>query len=201
MKKTIHITYLNCQECKGSATDGHYVLHIEIGLSLLKALKLGCSSCGWEVDLLATISKSSAAAREKVARLLKDLWPTIVAAAKFLPRNKEELRRAVTNPRHPFTAAVLAAFTILAMEMSGFGIFALLSWALAHLVLNPVGWVLIPPLVAVVLAHRDRFQKDRIERLRTAISALDEKLDKGDISRDEYGARRGRLLEGDFSAA
>src|SRR5690348_15446323 len=103
MKKIIPITYLNCQECKGAAVNGHYVLHIEIGLSLLKVLKLGCSSCSWEVDLQATISKSSAAAREQVARLFRELWPAIAAAAKSLPRNKEELQKVVTNPKHPFT--------------------------------------------------------------------------------------------------
>jgi uncharacterized membrane protein len=201
MKTTFDIPFAPCQECKGSEIKGHCMLQVELGLGILKELKLCCSSCPWEVDLLASVSRSSAEAKAKVARLIKQLWPTIVAAAKSLPRNGEELRAAIANPKHPFTAAVLAAFTILAMELSGFGIFALLTWVLGNLVLNPVSWVLIPFVVAVVLAHRDRFQKERIDRMRAALVALDGKLERGEIGRSEYEAMRDHLLRGDFSAA
>jgi uncharacterized membrane protein len=72
---------------------------------------------------------------------------------------------------------------------------------LGTLVLNPVSWVLIPVVVAVVLAHRDKFQQERIDQMRAALVILDSKLERGEIDRLEYEARRDHLLRGDLSPA
>ena len=198
MNKTFVIPYTNCQECKTSDRTGQYLLVADYGPGGLKVLEIRCTNCSWKADLLEATNRQTTEAKQKASRLGKHLAKTLILMKNTLPKDKTALKEVVVNPQHPFTAALLAGLVILAMELSGFGVFAFATWVLAHLILNPVGWVLVPVVVAVALSYRNGFKKESIDELRASIGELDREVADGKISRVEYEASRDQLLASHF---
>lgn len=198
MNKTFIIP-LSCQDCRTSNKIGQHLLVADFGPTGIKRLKVCCTTCQWETDLLEVVSRQTTEAKNKALELGKQLARTLILLKDTLPRDKVALKEAISNPQHPFTAALLAGLVILAMELSGFGVFAFATWVLAHLLLNPVGWVLVPVVVAVALAYRNGFKKESIDELRVSIGELDRRVAEGSISRGEYEVLRDQLLATHFS--
>ena len=82
----------------------------------------------------------------------------------------------------------------MAMELSGFGIFMAMTWIIGNLILNPLGWVLIPIIVAIGVHYYSRFKDERFNDLKAAMKELEEKKLKSEISEDEYKKLRDELL-------
>lgn len=199
MNKTFYIPYIICQDCKYTSLKGQYVLVADYGPTGIKALKISCTTCQWKTDLLEVANRQTTEVKQKASKLGKQLAKSLIQMKNTLPKDKNGLKEVVTNPQHPFTAAVLAGLVILAMELSGFGVFAFATWVLAHLILNPVGWVLAPVVVAVALAYKNGFKKENIDQLRASIVELDRNVADGKISRSEYEILRDQLLAAHFS--
>ena len=72
------------------------------------------------------------------------------------------------------------------LELSGFGVFMALTWIVGNLILNPVGWVLIPIVVAIIFHNRDLLTKSKISDLKEQLDNLQAQHVAGDINDVEY---------------
>ncbi len=111
-----------------------------------------------------------------------------------MPRDREDVKEALRNPKHPFTAAVLTGLVIVAMELSGFGIYMAVTTLLAALVLNPVGWVVVPLVVAIAFAYRGKLKSDRLEKLKGQIDDLEKQKEEGLLTPEQFEAARDELV-------
>jgi hypothetical protein len=194
MKKRIPIPGLSCKSCGGNQS-----LSITTNVIKISELRLICQQCGIEEDILALAGEKYNKSKKEVKRLTKELSKTIIKLRKTLPKNKDDWSTIVTNPKHPFTAALLSGLVILMLELSGFGIFMILTWILGNLILNPVGWVLIPIVVAVVFHYRDSFTKNKISGLKEKLNNLEAQHEAGDLNDAEHDKAKDDLLASHFS--
>ena len=164
MKKSFKVPGVDCPDCGGTVR-----LDIATRRASLAVAKTTCERCGWSLDLMEESRGQVVKAKDKVKRLARSVSSAIVDVRKTLPRDRSEWSTIVRNPRHPFTAAVLTGLVLIALELTGFGVFIALVWILGALILNPLGWVLIPIVVAIALAHRSRFRteiREKLDRMR-----------------------------------
>ena len=199
MNKAFPVPYIDCPDCTKVNNIGHYILSTDFTPVGLKELKLRCTCCHREVDLLEAVNRQTLEARQQSSRFGRQVAKSLIQMKDTLPRDKEAIKDVIKTPNHPFTAALLTGLAILAMELSGFGVFAFATWILAHLILNPVGWVLIPIVAAIAIAYRNSFKRERIDELRKEIGILDQSIAGGTISRGEYEMLRDQLLSRHFS--
>ncbi len=54
--------------------------------------------------------------------------------------------------------------------------FAALTWILGNLIRNPVSWVPIPVIVAIVLTYRERLRPEKLAEPRQRLDDLDRQL-------------------------
>ena len=189
MNKEFSIPAVNCPECKNDLS-----VKVNAGFNGIKELTLTCKSCSYKIDFLEKTGEAVEYSKEKVKKITKIVSDHLVELKETLPKSKEELKEAIQNPRHPFTAALLAGLVIMAMELSGFGIFMAMTWIIGNLILNPLGWVLIPIIVAIGVHYYSRFKDERFNDLKAAMKELEEKKLKSEISEDEYKKLRDELL-------
>jgi len=189
MDKQFKLYGVSCEKCKGDMR-----LSIKINKINIESLKAECKSCGWSLDLREKAGKTYVVNKEKAKTISKRVAKSITHLKDTLPRNKEELKQAIKNPRHPFTAALLTGLLLLVMELSGVGVFLALTWILGNLILNPLAWVLIPTVVAIVIAYRNYFKREKVDELRKRLNELEEIHNKGDLSREKYEQEKEQLL-------
>ena len=194
MNKQITIPGITCKSCGGTQN-----LAIQTKIVKITDLRLICQGCGIEEDILALGGDKYTQGKKEIKRLTKELSKSLVKLRKTLPKNKDEWSVVVTNPKHPFTAALLSGFVILLMELSGFGIFMAITWVLGNLILNPIGWVLIPLVVGTAFHYRDAFAKDKITELKDQLNALQEQHNTGTLTDVEYEQAKDELLASHFS--
>jgi hypothetical protein len=194
MRKSFKLPGVDCPDC-GAA------IHLEIATqrTTLERARTACERCGWELDLLAESRGQVGKAKGKVKRLARSVTDAIVDARNTLPRDRSEWATIVRNPRHPFTLAVLTGLVLIALQLTGFGVFIALIWILASLILNPLGWVLIPIVVAIALAHRSRFRTEIREQLKEELDALYARREAGELSDEEFKAQRAEIIGRYFS--
>jgi hypothetical protein len=196
MEKKFKLPLIECKEC-----DSDQDLVVNFSGAKLKKLYIKCSKCNEEINLVEKSSVVLKEQKQKLKHLIKRLSKLIIKARVHIPKNKNELLKAIKNPKHPFTAAVIAALALLLMEMSGFGIFVALTWILGNLILAPVGWVLIPIVVVIVFTHRKSIEaqralleKNKVKKLRKKVEnlkgLLEEKPNKGEMSKEDSGKER-----------
>ena len=161
MKKQFTIPGVSCNEC-----GGKQILHVKTKLIKITEFKLICQECELEEDILELGGKKYTQSTKEIKRITKEISKTIIKLRDTLPKDKSEWGDIVSNPKHPFTAALLSGLVLLMLELSGFGVFMALTWVVGNLILNPVGWVLIPVVVAVVFYYRDSFAKNKITGLK-----------------------------------
>lgn len=193
MKKQIAVPGIVCKKCSGKQ-----VLYINTKLIKITELKLICTQCEKEEDILELGDKKYTQSKKEFKRITKEISKTIIKLRETLPKDKSEWGNIVSNPKHPFTAALLSGLVVLMLELSGFGIFMALTWILGNLILNPVGWVLIPVVVGIVFYYRDSFTKNKITDLKEQLKDLEVKRDVGDLSDGEYEEAKDKLLSGYF---
>lgn len=189
MKKQFNLPGVSCEEC-GQAL----VLDIETKRVSIERLKVVCTQCDWEEDILEKGSEKFEGSKEHLRKLAKELAKTLTKLRDTLPKNREEWGQVVTNPKHPFTATLLVGLAIILMEMSGFGIFLVVTWILGNLILNPVGWILIPLIVAIAFAYRRYFKREQMGKLKTQLDELERKRDAGELTVEEFEAAREELI-------
>lgn len=194
MNKEFSIPAVNCPECKNELS-----VRVNAGFKGIKELILTCRSCSYKIDFLEKTGEAVTYSKEKVKKIAKILSENLVELRETLPKNTEELKEAIQNPRHPFTAALLAGLVILAMELSGFGIYLVIPWIIGNLILNPLGWILIPIIVAIVVHYYNRLKGDKFNELKEALKDLEEKKLKSEISEEEYKKQRDELLAKHFN--
>jgi len=151
MEKSVSLPAIGYPDCKARVD----LLIATAGASLRK-LVINCTSCEWKLDLLEEAQNQYAVNRDRAKKVSREVSRTITEARQHLPRDRSEWSEVLRNPRHPFTLAVITGLALVAMELSGFGIFLALTWILGNLILNPVGWVLVPLLVAVAVMYPSR---------------------------------------------
>lgn len=194
MKKEFKLPGVDCPDCEAAIR-----LRIVTRRATLEDARTTCERCGWELDLLAESRGQIAKASGKVKRLARSTADAIVDVRRTLPRDREEWAAVIRNPRHPFTAAVLTGLVLVALELTGFGVFLALAWILGSLILNPIGWILIPAVVAIALAHRSRFRTELREQLKHDLDELQRRREAGELSEDEFRAARSELISKYFS--
>ena len=194
MKKQISIPGISCKSCSGSQS-----LSIQTNVIKISDLRLICQDCGIEEDIIALGGEKYTQSKIEIKRLTKELSKTVFKLLKTLPKNKHDWGDVIKNPKHPFTAALLSGLVIILLELSGFGIFMALTWILGNLILNPVGWVLIPLVVGVVFHYRDLFTKNKISDLKDQLNNLQEQHNVGNLSDSEYDKAKEDLLASHFS--
>ncbi len=164
----------------------------------ISALKIVCTNCSWEENLLEKGSAAFEANKKRVKEAAREISKSLLKLKNTLPKSREEWSQVVTNPKHPFTAALLSALLILLMELSGFGIFVVITWILANLILNPLGWFLVPLIVAIGFTYRAYFKQDKLRELKVKLAELERKQERGEISQEVFEAARDKLLSDYF---
>jgi gas vesicle protein len=194
MKKKLNIPLLQCDQCKNE-----YNLIVETEGIKLNELYLDCKNCDQQINILEKTSDLYNEQKERLKPLLDRLTKLIIEAKDHVPKNQPDLQEAIKNPRHPFTAAVITAIVILLMELSGFGIFMILTWILGNLILNPMGWVIIPSVVAIVFTHRESLKNKKIKEMGKLIKDLEEKLNNNEIDKEEFDKKRDEIFKQYFN--
>ncbi|MFN8491021.1 MAG: hypothetical protein U0350_25730 [Caldilineaceae bacterium] len=193
MQRQFELPGISCEQCNGKLT-----LFINTQSVNISTLKIVCKQCNWEEDILEKGSQAFDTNKKRVKDATSEIAKSLLKLKNTLPKNKEEWGQVVKNPKHPFTATLLSALIILLMELSGFGIFMVITWILANLVLNPIGWFLIPLIVAIGFTYRSYFKRDRLNELKVKLSELEHKRDQGEITQEVYEVERNRLLSNYF---
>lgn len=179
---------------------GHYEFHYDLSLRrALKTAKLRCSSGSEEIDLIEKASSLTDEAERKVEEVTKRVIQSLSDVEGNIPKSRDELAAMANDASHPVTATILSGLVLLASEISGFGVFALLTSILGTM-LTPAGWVFIPALVYVIFAHRKKLRDENLVELKDRIQELDAKLEEGKVGKDEYNTRRNDLIEEHFAA-
>jgi len=194
MKKKLSVPLIQCDQCKNE-----YNLVVETEGIKLNELYLACKNCDQQINIFEKTSELYKEQKERLKPLLDRLTKLIIEAKDHVPKNQPDLQEAIKNPRHPFTAAVITAIVILLMELSGFGIFMILTWILGNLILNPMGWVIIPSVVAIVFTHRESLKNKKIKEMGRLIKDLEEKLNNNEIDKDEFDRKRDEIFEQYFN--
>lgn len=189
MKQSFKLPGISCERCK----DKLEVILETSGISIT-TLKVVCHQCGWNEDILDRGEHVLEESRKQLQGAAQQITKTLLALKNTLPKNRDEWTEVVTNPAHPFTATLLAALAILLMELSGFSIFIAATWILANLILNPLGWFLIPLVIAIVFSYRTYFQQERLSGLKAQLAELDQRRDKGELSQESYEVARNTLF-------
>lgn len=189
--------------CSGG--NGHYELHYETEASWsgglkLKEARLECSTGEETVDLLEKADDLTEEAKSKVEDVTERILESLRDLKQDVPTDTDELRAIANDASHPVTATILSGLVLLASEISGFGVFALVTTILGTIVLTPTGWVFIPAIVYVLFAYRKNLKEDNLENLKTKIEDLDSKLEERIITENEYKKRRDDLIEEHFSS-
>lgn len=193
----IHIPVASCDE-----SQGHYNLHYTLSWSGgLKEARLVCSSGNEEIDLIAKASALTEEAKHRVKTVTKQLIVALQDLRDKVPRSREDLKAMVQNTRHPVTTAILSEFVLLTSEISAFGVFALITTMIGVLVLNPAAWIFVPAVLYVLFLYRDQLSNKNLQDLRMALQELDDELENGNISKDDYDTQRKDLIEEYFDAA
>ena len=194
MEKQFSVPGLTCINC-----SSNQILSIKTSVIKISDLRLICQHCGIEEDILALGGEKYTHSKKEIKRLTKELSKKIIQLRKTLPKSKDEWSDIVTNPKHPFTAALLSGLVIIMLELSGFGVFMALTWLVGNLILNPVGWVLIPIVVAIIFHNRDLLTKSKISDLKEQLDNLQSRHVAGDINDVEYDRAKDELLSSHFS--
>ena len=189
MKKELILPFVSCDNCNGD-------LYLVINTKRVKieSLKAVCRECEYSIDLIEKTHDKITEGEEKAKEITKRLTNKLIELKDTIPKDKDQLKEVVTNPKHPFTAALLTGLLLIIMEFSGFGVFMLITWILGNLILNPVGWVLIPVIVAIVIKHRNIFKKSKIEDIKRKLLELEEKLNSGKITKEQYEIEKEIIL-------
>ncbi|MCG8552204.1 MAG: hypothetical protein MI799_17515 [Desulfobacterales bacterium] len=183
---------LSCEKC-----EGRLALFIKPKTITISSLKLKCRQCEWEENILDKGSELYGSTKKKMKDSTGKIAKTLVSLKDTLPKNREEWKEVIKNPKHPFTAALLAGLVLIMMELSGFGIFMVLTWILGNLILNPVGWVLIPLIVAITFKYRSHFKRDKLNRIKKRLKELEQKKESEKMVDDEFEFEKNKLL-GEF---
>ena len=157
-------------------------------------LKIKCQQCDYGEDILEKGGEKFEGSKKELQRIVKEISKTVVKLGDTLPKDKDALGKVVTNSKHPFTMALLSGLVILMMEFSGFGIFMAVTWILGNLILNPIGWVLIPVVVAIAFAFRGHFTRNKLNSLKEQLKELEQKRDMGILTQEEFEVTKDALL-------
>jgi hypothetical protein len=157
-------------------------------------LSVHCTQCDWTEDILEKGGEKIEGSKEHLRKLSKELAQTLTKLRDTLPKNREEWGQVVTNPKHPFTATLLTGLVLIVMEVSGFGVFLAVAWILGNLILNPVGWLLIPLVVAIAFAYRRYFQREKMKKLKAELDELESQRDADELSEEAFEAAREELF-------
>jgi hypothetical protein len=182
-----------CPKC-----GGKLALHVATRMVSITELKIRCEQCDYEEDILEKSGEKFEGSKKEVQRIAKEIADSIVKLRDTLPKDRDEWVDVVKNPRHPFTAALLTGFAIFMMELSGFGIFMAVTWILGNLILNPVGWVLVPIVVAIAFYFRGYFNRSQLTNLKQELTDLEQQRDTGILTEAEFEAAREKLLANYF---
>jgi uncharacterized membrane protein len=189
MQKQFTLPGVCCEQC-----GGKLALDIETQRVSIERLKVVCTQCDWEEDILEKGSEKFEGSKEHLRKLSKELAKTLTKLRDTLPKNREEWGQVVGNPRHPFTATLLVGILIILMELSGFTVFLVVTWILGNLILNPVGWILVPLVVAIAFAYRRYFKRGKMKKLKEQLDELERRRDAGELSDEEFEAAKEELF-------
>jgi uncharacterized membrane protein len=175
-------------------------LHHDIEMTGISELRLEREE-GPSIDFLARAEELSSDARakareigEKVADRLSDMKehaPSSFSDAIELAKD------AAADPSHPVSATILTGLALIMAEASGFGVFMIAS-AMLGAMLSPTGWLLIPAVVFVAYAYRDKLREERVDEFNSEYSELKEKYDSGEIEEETFESRRRELTDKHF---
>lgn len=190
MQKQFTLPGTSCSECYAKL-----VTVIETKRFTISSLKIKCTQCDWSEDILEKGTEKIEANTEYLKQASREIADNIVKLRHTLPKDRAEWGKVVKDPKHPLTAFLLSGLAILLMELSGFGIFMAVTWILGNLILNPIGWVLVPIVIAIAFAYRRYFKKEHLNNLKTKLSELQAERDKGKLSKDEFQMAKDKLFE------
>jgi uncharacterized membrane protein len=190
MKTNFDLPGTACEQCKGKLA-----LHIETEGASISALKIKCRQCGWDEDVLEKGSSTYEERKKQFNGAITEITKSLLKLKDSLPKNTDEWSQVVRNPKHPFTATLLTGLVIVLMEFSGFGVFMVTTWILSHLILNPVGWVLVPLIVAIGFTYRRYFKQDRLKKVKECIAEFDRRRIAGEITQEEYEKGRDKCVQ------
>ena len=184
---------LACENCKGKLS-----LQVEAAGPQITHLKVICRQCGWEENILEKTGETYEAAKKQFKKSVDEITKALVKLKDSLPKNKEEWTQVVKNPKHPFTATLLAGLALILMEMSGFGVFVVVTWILGNFILNPFGWVLVPLIVAIGFTYRRHFKQEKLSELKMKLKELEQQRDAGTLSKEDYEREKDKILKDFF---
>ena len=193
MKSHFDLPGVSCEKCKGKLD-----LHIETKGTSISTLKIKCKQCDWDEDILEKSGEAYEAGKKQFRGAIAEIVKALLKLKESLPKNTDEWAQIVKNPKHPFTATLLVGLALILMEASGFGIFLALTWILSNLILNPVGWVLIPLIVAIGFTYRRFFKQDKLKKLKARLTDVEQRKDAGEISQEDYETEKNKLLQDFF---
>jgi len=190
VEKKFSLPGVSCDRCQGRLS-----LHLSVSGFRVKKFFTKCDECGAEDDLAEKAGSAVEGSKQKLKAWGVQISSKLMELKKTLPKDKDEWGAVVKDPKHPFTAALLSALVLILLEASGFGIFVAVTWILGNLVLNPLGWMLIPLVVAIVVQNRNKFRSERIKEIKEKLNDLENEKEYGEITEEEFDLRKKRLFE------
>jgi uncharacterized membrane protein len=175
-------------------------LHHDFEMTGVSELRLEREE-GPSIDFLAEAEELSSDARAKAREIGEKVADRLGDMKEHAPSSFSDAielaKDAAGDPSHPVSATILTGLALIMAEASGFGVFMIAS-AMLGAMLSPTGWLLIPAVVFVAYAYRDKLRKERVEDFSSEYSELKEKYDNGEIEEETFESRRRELTDKHF---
>ena len=159
-----------------------------------------CSTGKETIDLLEKADDLTEEAKSKIEDVTERILESLRDLKEDVPTDTDELQSMANDASHPVTAAILSGLVLLASEISGFGVYALITTILGTIVLTPTGWIFIPAIVYVIFAYRNKLKEQNLTNLKSKIKEIDREFEEGDITEEEYREHRNIIIENHFSS-
>ena len=102
MEKQFRLPGISCEYCNA----GLYLI-MKTNWLKVDSLILFCRECYSKQDLLEEVGDTLDDTKQKAKQLVEKLSKTLLELKDTLPKDKEQFKDVVKNPKHPFTVTLL----------------------------------------------------------------------------------------------
>lgn len=185
--------------------SGHYELHYETetswsgGLDLSEAW-LECSDGDESIDLVGEAAELTDEQKEEIKEGTNALVSDLGDIDAEVPTDTDELESIANDAGHPVTATILGALVPLVAEVSGVGLYGMVTTILRTIIYSPSAWTYLPAIVYVIFMQGQNLVGADLQSVSSDIEELETELDEGNIGQDEYEQQKQDVIAGHVSA-
>lgn len=188
-----------------SEGSGHYELHYETetswsgGLDLSEAW-LECSDGDETIDLVGEAAELTDDQKEKIKEETNALIRDLGDIDAEVPTNTDELQSIANDAGHPITATILGALIPLVAEVSGVGVYGMVTTILRTVIYSPSAWMYLPAIVYVLFMQGQNLVGAELQSAHSDIEELDTEFQEGNLAQEEYEQKRQDVIAQHVSA-